>query len=164
MGDHDSLAWHITVPALFLAVFQNEELIFIDVALDAHRLVGGLLFLVPYGQSVVGSRLRGHIINPSHENLLIGRIARRRKAIIIIAAHAHNVPVAQAVMVAIARVIEIGQSQAMTELMGKGTDTVDRFPIVVITIQLIEYSKVVNHGVTIRRAESTIATLRVIGG
>ena len=67
-------------------------------------------------------------------------------------------------MAAIARVIEIGQSQAMTELMGKGTDTVDRFPIVVITIQLIEYSKVVNHGVSVIWAESTIATLRVIGG
>ena len=110
MGNHDAVAGSIAVPALSPAVLQNEELVGIQVALDAQGLVGGLLLLVPHGQRVVGAGMRSDEFNPTHEIFLISRIARRGEAVIIVTTHAHDVPVAQAIVITIARVIEVGQA------------------------------------------------------
>ena len=96
MGNHDALAWQIRIPALELAVLYNEVFIGVQVALEAYRLVGGSILLVPHGQCVVGARLRGDVVNLSHERFLVGTIACRRIGVIIIGPPTHDVPIAQA--------------------------------------------------------------------
>ena len=147
MGDHDALARHITVPALTLAVLKDEVFILIQVADDAHGLVGGQLLLVPHGQRVVVARLGLDVVDPAHEDLLVGRIARRREAVVVVATHAHDVPIAHAIM-APGRVIHVGQAQTVAKFVGKHTNAVDCRAIVIVAVQLIEYRKAIDDRVS----------------
>ena len=162
MGNHDAFARGIAVPTLFLAVLENEELVAVQVARDAQGFVGRGALLVPHGQGVVGAGIGGDQLNPTHEILLVGRVARRREAVVVVAAHAHDVPVAQAVVVAVARVVEVGQSQAVAELVGKRADAVDGGTVIVAAIQLVEHGKVIHNGVAAAGTEGTIAARAVI--
>ena len=163
MGDHDTFSRSIAVPALFLAILENEVLVLVHVTGNAHRLVGRGTFQVPYRQGVVSSGPSVDIMHPTHKYLFIGRIARRSKSIIVVAAHAHDVPVSQAVMTATIRVIEVGQTQAVAELVAEGTNAIDCRAVVIAAIQLVEHREVVNQGVAIVGAECSIATHSVVG-
>ena len=110
MGNKDTLSGQIAVPTLLLAVLENKELILVQVALDAHRLVGRSALLVPHGQGVISAWTGCDVIHPTHKHFLIGSIARRRETVVVIAAHAHDIPVAHTVMVAVTRVIKVGQA------------------------------------------------------
>ena len=164
MGYHDALTGSIAVPALLPAVFYDEKLILIQVAGNAQRLVGFGILLVKHRQGVIGARLRRDIVYPTHEYLLIGRIARRCEAVIIVAAQTHDVPIAQAIMIAVARVVEVRQSQAVAELMGKRSDTVDGRAVVIAAMQLVEHRKVIDQRITRIGPEGTVATHSIVGG
>ena len=122
-----------------------------------------MLLLVEHGQGVIGSRQGLDVVDPAHEDLLIGGIARRREAVIVVAAHAHNVPVAHAIVVAVARVIEVGQSQAVAKLVGKRADAVDGLAVVVAAVQLVEHGKRVDIGVTAVGTEGSVAAIVIVG-
>ena len=163
MGNHDTLTRCIKVPTLLPAVLNDEILILIQIAFDAKGLVGRSILLVKHRQSIVCSRLWRYIVYPTHKYLFIGRITRRRETVVVEATRVHNVPAAKTVMVAVARVIEVGQAQAMAEFMGKGSDTVDGRTRVITGVQLVEHRKHVNDGVARVGTEGTITAHTIIG-
>ena len=164
MGDHDALARSITVPTLFLAVLHDEELVLVQVARDAQGLVGRCILLVKHGQRIIGAGLRSDVLNPSHEFLFIGAVARRCKAVIVVASQAHDVPVSHAVVVSTTRIIEVGQAQAVAKLMGKRADAIDGGAIIVATVQLVKDGKVIHQGVSIIGTECTRAAHAIVRG
>ena len=164
MGNHDALAGSIAVPTLFFAVLQDEELVFIEVACDAQGLVGRSIFLVEHGQRVIGAGLWGDVLNPSHEHFLVGRIAWRREAVIVVTSQAHDVPVAHAVVVATSRVVEVRQTQAMAELMRECANAIDDSSIIVAAIQLVEHRKIIHQWISIVGTECTRAAHAIIRG
>ena len=72
----------------------------------------------------------------------------------------HQVPRTHAVHTAVVRFIEVGQSQAMAELVTEGAHTVNVGAGIVDTLQLVEHGKLVNGDtVHLERAANTVAPI-----
>ena len=95
---------------------------------------------------------------------LIGRIAHGSISIVGVATGVHDVPIAHAVVAAIVRVVEVGQTQAVAELVAESADTVDGAAVVVATVYLVEHREIVHIGAAAVRTESAAATQAVVGG
>ena len=164
MVDQQALGGQIAVPSLLAAVLDDEELVAVDVTLQEQGFVGLLILLVPDGQGVIGAGVGDDIVNPSHEVLLVGRIAHGRVGVVGIAAGVHDVPVAHAVVAAIVRVIEVGQTQAVAELVAEGANAVDGPAVVAAAMHLVEHGKSVHIGPAAVGTEGAIAAHAIVVG
>ena len=164
MVDQQTLGRQVPVPSLLPAVLDDEELVAVDVALQEQGLVGIFILLVPDGQGVIGSGIGNDVVDPTHEVLLIGRVAYGGIGVVGIATGVHDVPVAHAVVAAVVRVVEVGQTQAVTELVAEGADTVDGRTVVVAAVHLVEHGEVVHIGAAAIGSEGAVTTQTIVGG
>ena len=120
---HTSI-WQSSIKAFTLTILQDIILVLVSFVVNDICLphVRERLHLCNCRVCVELYRLR-----PSAHHLLIARIAGRRIGITIVRAGAHQVPIAHAVVLsAICRIIHIGKSHTMRELMAESADTGQR--------------------------------------
>ena len=82
----------VTVPTLAGAVLNDEVLVAVHVAHHLVGHIGALALLVPHRQSVVGVGRGREQVDPAHEVLLIGIVAARSVAVVVVAAIVHQAP------------------------------------------------------------------------
>ena len=149
---------NLSVPSLLAAVRQDEVFIRIKVAHNLVSHIGFLTLGIPGGQGVGSAGLQRLQLHPSHEFFLIGRVAHRSHTvhtigIAIVAAAAHQTPVAHAVVAGIISGIKVGQAQAVRELMAESADAIEHLASVAAAAHLVEHGKAVD-GHTIARARA----------
>ena len=141
MQHHDALGRQESVPAGLDTVFQ--QIILIGVGIVGH-LHGCAAVGVERCHAVVGVFLGINQVHPAHEMALIGSVTCRTVTVVQVAAVVHDVPVAHAVGITAVSGIEIGQAQAVTELVAEGAHAVNPCTGVVTAFQLVEHSKLVD--------------------
>ena len=104
------MAGHIGIPARFLAIFQEEILLGLR-RFDKHRLIVGVERIERVGAG--GINYCG--LEEAERIAVVGRIAYRGAAIVVVTATRHNVPDARVVGLSaglfIVGVVEVGQSE-----------------------------------------------------
>ena len=114
--DDDAAARELTIPACGLTVLY--DVVFVGVSVIAyqvgHRLIGRAGHVVDDG---VARQLRR--LQPSHQHTLMGRVAWRTEAALVVVAVVHEVPVVDE---GCAAVVEVGQSVAVAVLMADGAE------------------------------------------
>ena len=123
VGDEQSVAVGAAVPSLLLDVLDDEVLVGVlggDDAVGFASVGGG-----EQGELLFG--VDGLDVHPVEELLFVGGIAGGGVAVFVIAAVVHDAPDAHAeVLGVVGRVVEVGQAEAVAELVADGADAVER--------------------------------------
>ncbi len=148
MSNENTLIVDVIIPILLPAVLKNPVLVGVQ-RRDLNGLVVGSGLAVEHWQSVERVLGGSNEVDPSHEVLLIGTVANGGVAVdraTIVAAGVHNAPVAHAkvAMAVSVGLVEVGQSQAVRELVAEGAHAIKRCAAVVAARDLVKHSKLVD--------------------
>ena len=139
VGNHHTLVGDVCVPSLLSAVFEHVVLVGVERTCYLVGHIGALLLLVPHGQSVLCALYRSLQVDPAHEVFLVTAVANGSVAVIVIAATVHQAPRAYTpVVVGVSCLVEVGQSQAVTELVAESAHAV------ATAVNLVEHGKFVD--------------------
>ena len=104
-------------------------------------------------RNIIGQRFGR---KPSAKHFFITCISGRNETALIITAAAHQVPTAHSIVSFATRVIEIGQSQTMRELVTDGSDTVDSIKSELAATRIsIHGNAIYSHGLSVIRCRQS---------